>query len=174
MTSVSVFNEEAIAHKMRRMAWEIVENNFGEETVCIVGINQRGFVLADDLHRKLKEMAPFSVLLLNTRVTKGGVYWYDAHQQLTDKREVLKHASKFSVLFVDDVLNTGQTLLRGIAELVPFAPKKIEIATLVERSHKRYPLTANYKGCQLSTTLNDHVRVRLGKTKGVYLQQVVN
>ena len=168
--AVQVLGEAAIRQKVRRMAWEVVENNPTTPLLSLVGINQRGFRLATYLHDELRKIAKPPVRLLNAKVGRE-VSWHDARQQPRDKHLLFPKEDSLSFLFVDDVLNSGETLLRGIAEVVPLSPQKIEIAVLVERSHKRYPLAANYKGCSLSTTLNDHVQVRMNGERGVYLQQ---
>ena len=167
---LSVFGEEAIRRKIRRMAWEVIEKNFKERTLDIVGVNQRGFTLAGALCKELSMAGHLSLSLFNARIGEE-VGWRNAKGQRTTKQELFGGRDGVNILLVDDVANTGETILRGVAEVVPFLPQKIEIAVLVERSHKRYPFTANYKGCELSTTLNDHVLVCLDKEWGVYLQQ---
>ena len=80
-----------------------------------------------------------------------------------------KEFKKKVVILVDDVLNTGRTLAYAIKPFVETGIKKMEVAVLVNRSNTLFPITPTYTGYELSTTLSDHVEVKLGKEAAVYL-----
>jgi pyrimidine operon attenuation protein / uracil phosphoribosyltransferase len=82
----------------------------------------------------------------------------------------LKEIKKKVIVLVDDVLNTGRTFAYGMKPFLNTEVKKIETAVLVNRSHTLFPIYPQYTGYQLSTTLKEHVEVRLSKDdSGVYL-----
>jgi pyrimidine operon attenuation protein/uracil phosphoribosyltransferase len=72
---------------------------------------------------------------------------------------------------VDDVLNSGRTLLWAVIKLMNFRPRVLSTTVLVDRSHKRYPVKADVKGLSLSTTLQETVYLNVvgGKAVNVYL-----
>ena len=77
--------------------------------------------------------------------------------------------AKKVIILVDDVLNSGKTVAYSLKALLDVEVKKLQIAVLVDRSHKLFPITANFKGYELSTTIDEHVEVRLEDQPGVYL-----
>ena len=75
------------------------------------------------------------------------------------------------IALVDDVLNSGRTLLWAVIKLMEFRPQQLSTTVLVDRSHKRYPVKADLKGISLSTTLQETVRLNIenGLAVNVYL-----
>jgi pyrimidine operon attenuation protein / uracil phosphoribosyltransferase len=71
-------------------------------------------------------------------------------------------------VLVDDVLNTGRILSYAFAALLPYSPPKVEVAVLVARNHSLFPLKPDFIGHELSTTLEEHIEVRLGE--GAFLR----
>jgi pyrimidine operon attenuation protein/uracil phosphoribosyltransferase len=80
-----------------------------------------------------------------------------------------KELKKKCIVLVDDVLNSGRTLAYGMKPFLTTEVKKIEVAVLVNRSNTLFPITPTYTGYELTTILNDHVEVILGKKSAVYL-----
>ena len=75
------------------------------------------------------------------------------------------------VILVDDVLNSGKTLIYGVKYLLDFPIKKMSTVVLVDRNHKRYPIGTHYVGLSLSTTLQNHISVEFKANKiAAYLQ----
>jgi len=69
------------------------------------------------------------------------------------------------LVLVDDVLNSGTTLIYGVKHFLEVPLKKFKTAVLVNRNHKKYPIKADFKGISLSTSLHEHVNIHLeGKT----------
>lgn len=75
-----------------------------------------------------------------------------------------------AVILVDDVLNTGRTLAYTLNTFLPQNPKKVEVATLVDRHHPLYPIASTYTGYSLATTINERIDVILDdESFGAYL-----
>jgi pyrimidine operon attenuation protein/uracil phosphoribosyltransferase len=72
-----------------------------------------------------------------------------------------------AILVVDDVANTGRTLFYACKPLLNILPKKLEVAVLVDRTHKSFPVRVDYVGLSLATTLMNHIEVDL-ETEGAY------
>ena len=75
-----------------------------------------------------------------------------------------------SIVVVDDVLNTGKTLIYAVRFFLKIPVKKIQTAVIINRNHKKFPVKADFKGISLSTSIKEHVNVILeGSKKGIYL-----
>ena len=159
-----ILTKQQIQHKISRIAYEIYENNYLEKKLYIAGIPS-GYKLASLLVKELKKISPFELSLL--KVEFGGERpSEDSIKVNCDPKEL-----KGSVLIlVDDVLHTGRTFMHSLRPFMDVDMKKIETVVLVNRSHKLFPISSDYTGYELSTTLNDHIEVILDAKKfGVYL-----
>ena len=159
-----ILSRQEIQHKISRIAYEIYENNYLEKKIYVAGIPS-GYKLAELLAEKLGQISPFKISLLKIEVNpkkKGD----DSITVDIDPKEL---KGKVLVL-VDDVLHTGKTLLQSLRPFLDVKVKKIETVALVNRSHKLFPISADYTGYELATTLNDHIEVILEPDHfGVYL-----
>ncbi|MBD0260421.1 MAG: phosphoribosyltransferase [Cytophagales bacterium] len=165
-TRTSILDRKQTLQKIKRIAYEIYENNFQEEEVVLAGIYDKGYLLAQILQRELMAIAPLRTRLVKISLEKftpvqGGV-------ALDCPTEALRHRS---IVVVDDVLNTGRTLMHSLKPLLEIEVKKIQIAVMVDRSHRTFPVAAGYVGYSLSTTIQEHIEVVLeeGERFGVYL-----
>ncbi|MBX2817947.1 MAG: phosphoribosyltransferase, partial [Saprospiraceae bacterium] len=73
----------------------------------------------------------------------------------------LKELKRKSIVVVDDVANTGRTIFFAIKPLLNVLPKKIEVAVLVDRKHKSFPIKVDYVGLSLATTLREDIDVQI-------------
>lgn len=165
--STLILNAEQIRQKIRRIAFQIYENNFEEKALLLAGIAGEGYVLAQALEQELKTITPFSVRLLQLNFDKSQATQPPIQSDLptTDYANTV-------VVVVDDVLYTGRTLAFSLQPFLSVPVRKLQVAVLVDRNHPRYPVAADYKGYELSTTLTEHVEVVLSDEKriGVYLK----
>ena len=69
------------------------------------------------------------------------------------------------IVLIDDVLNSGKTMQYALMEVLQFPTKAIKTLTLVDRTHRRFPIKANFIGLSLSTTLKDRVEVILSENE---------
>ena len=160
-----VLQDDQVHQKIRRMAYAIYENNFGEEKIVLAGIEGQGYSLALLLGKELSTISPLNVTTVKVSIDKNA----------PEKSEVtlevkLEDIKKKVVILVDDVLNSGRTLAYGMKPFLAVEVKKIEVAVLVNRSHPLFPVQPNYTGYELSTTLSDTVEVVLGKKSSVFLR----
>ena len=165
--STLVLNAEQIRQKIRRIAFQIYENNFEETALLLAGISGEGYVLAQALVRELQTIAPFSVTLIELTFDKTQLTQPPIQPDLPE----MDYANTV-VIVVDDVLYTGRTLAFSLQPFLNVPLRKLQVAILVDRNHPRYPVAADYRGYELSTTLTEHVDVVLSDEKqiGVYLR----
>lgn len=161
-----ILNHNQVTQKIRRIAYQILENNHNEKHVVLVGIWGHGYKVANLIKEEVEKIAKFSVELLKIELDKELPTQSDI--SLDANVETLKNKV---VILVDDVLNTGRTIAYSLKPFLNVKVKKIETAFLVNRSHTNFPISCTYTGYQLSTTINDHVEVEIkGEKVAVYLQ----
>lgn len=152
-TSNIILSQVQIQHKLRRMAYEIYEYNDSEKEIILAGIWDRGYIIAEHLKKTLEEIASFEVKLIRLDLDK-----------VTPGEVKVSPETDFSgkvVVLVDDVANSGRTLLVAMKPLLQKLPRKIQTAVLVDRMHKTFPVVADYIGYSLSTTLQDMIMVEM-------------
>jgi pyrimidine operon attenuation protein/uracil phosphoribosyltransferase len=163
--SVQVLETTQVNQKIKRMAYEIYEQQFASKGLVLAGINGQGFALAKTLAKILKEISQLEVEVIEIQIDKENPNPAEVRIKSDDFK-----FRKRPVVIVDDVLNTGKTLLYASQLFLnPLIPS-VEIAVLVNRSQTRFPVYPRYTGYDLATTLNDHVRVVLGKQASVFLE----
>jgi len=159
-----ILNSAQVKQKIRRMSFEIYENNFNEKEIIIAGIDGQGFELARLLAKEIESISELKIKLVKVSLNKTAPQQGEID---TDAEE--SNFKKRSVILVDDVSNTGRTLAYALKPFLNVEVKKIETAVLVNRSHTAFPVHVKYTGYELATTLKDHVQVVLGKEMSVYL-----
>ncbi|TQD38653.1 phosphoribosyltransferase family protein [Haloflavibacter putidus] len=158
-----ILNERQILHKIKRIAYQIYENNSTEEKITLAGIASKGYQLAEKLREHLQEISPLKIILCKIEIDKE-------NPLLPIKTSLKKEAyTNTSVILVDDVLNSGSTLIYSAKHFLEVPLKKLQTAVLVDRSHKKYPVKADFKGISLSTSLNETVKVSFEKETKVVL-----
>ena len=172
MTNISTTSRRQILsshqtnQKIRRIAFEIYEQNFEETGIILAGIAGEGFEFAKRLSDELKEISPLNVQLIELLFDKNIHYQSPI---LFDKETDVENKV---VVVTDDVLNTGRTLAFGLEPFLRVRMKKVQVAVIVDRSHHLFPVHADYVGYSLSTTISEHVEVVLSREgeEGVYLK----
>lgn len=165
-TSASLIMDEArIDRSLLRMAWQIYENHHGYNEIILAGIQGRGEDLMNRLADKLKEISSQNLTCVVVKIDKEHPWDYDVIFEGLDVNSL----SSVPVVLIDDVLNSGKTLIYATAPLLKHEIAKLTIAVLVDRSHKRFPLLANVVGLRLSTSSHEHVRVEFDGVERVYL-----
>lgn len=160
-----ILDGEQVKQKIRRMAFEIHEHNFKEKNIVIAGIEGQGYILAKLLAKQVESISPIEVKLVKITLDKH------APEQSDVKLDCeVKELKKKNIILVDDVLNTGRTFTYGMKPFLNIEVKKIETAVLINRGHTMFPILTQYTGYELSTTIKDHIEVRLSKDEmAVYL-----
>jgi pyrimidine operon attenuation protein / uracil phosphoribosyltransferase len=163
---VQILDTLQIKQKLNRLAFEVYENNFSEKELLIVGIEGNGYKVAQQLSEKLKEISPIKITLGNIKLNKEKPWMGEPNIDFEEKAFVNK-----TIILVDDVLNSGKTLMYAVKLFLDKPVKKINTVILVDRSHTRFPVKADYVGLTLSTTLQEHIEADFSKKnkEAVYL-----
>jgi pyrimidine operon attenuation protein/uracil phosphoribosyltransferase len=164
--SNQILDREAIRSKIKRIAFQILENNYKEENLYILGINGGGSILAKSICEELKEISDLSPHYLSIEISKSSPAISEV--VLSDN---IKNSEESVVLLVDDVLNSGKTVFYALRPLMEMNLKKIETAFLVNRAHRSFPIAANYTGVEIATTIQEHINFNWSDQDfGVYLE----
>lgn len=152
-----ILTDAQIKQKVNRIAYQIYENNYEEKELIIGGISERGFILANKIVDVLKTISPAKITLVQININRKNLDEAFSipltHEQIDNK----------PVIIVDDVLNSGRTLIYGVKHFLEFPLKKLSTAVLVDRNHKNFPVRADYVGISLSTTMQEHISVEFNK-----------
>jgi pyrimidine operon attenuation protein/uracil phosphoribosyltransferase len=165
ITKSKILDGKEISQKINRLAWQIYENNSKENKIVIVGVSGRGEVLALELSKVINQISSIKTKLGTIHLDKD-----NPHQnEITINLDVADYTNKVVVL-IDDVLNSGKTLMYASKHFLTTPLSKLSTVVLVDRTHNRFPIKADYVGLSLATTLQEYIRVVLdGKGQGVYL-----
>ena len=152
----SILDHRQIRQKIRRIAYEIYEQHYGENTIWLAGIEGQGYTFAAMLKNELESISSLEIELIKVIVDKQAPSQQRVH---TDKP--VNQLSGQSIILVDDVLHTGRTLAYALEPFLHQPIKSLRVAVLVNRSHTIFPVQPAYTGYELATTLSDHIEVIL-------------
>lgn len=155
---MQILDDQQIRQKIKRIAIEILEHNFDESEVILAGLNNNGVGFAQLLLSELLPLAPDGMELTLTRIrlNPANPVEYDPYIEMPE--ESLRGKS---IIIVDDVANTGRTVFYAVQPLLKVLPKRVEVAVLIDRKHKSFPVKADYVGLSLATTLLENIEVNI-------------
>ena len=163
-TTKNYFLDGATAEKkLRRMAYEILENNAEEDEIILVGIRESGRVVARNIQQMLGEISEIKTEMITVSLEKKNPGSVTLSKNVDFNNKV--------IIVIDDVANSGKTLLYTMKPFLEYHPKKIQTLVLVERTHKMFPIKPDYVGLSIATTLQEHIYVEVEgeKVKGAYM-----
>lgn len=159
-----ILTKDVAEKKLRRMALEIIENNSDEKQLILAGIRENGTVVAKCIQKMLSEFSKIKTDLISIKLDKHKPGSVSLNKKIDFNDQV--------IIVIDDVADSGRTLLYSLKPFLDFHPRKIQTLVLVERSHNSFPVSPDYVGLSVSTTLQEHISVEVDKEKvlGAYLE----
>ena len=159
-----ILSKEVVEKKLRRMAYEILENNIDEKEIILAGIRESGSVVAKVIQQMLGEISSIKTELITITLDKKEPTDVSLSRSIDLNGKV--------IILIDDVCNSGKTLLYALKPFIEFHPKKIQTLVLVERTHTSFPVRPDYVGLSIATTLQEHIFVEVQGTEvlGAYLK----
>ena len=159
-----ILNESVTEKKLRRMALEIIEKNPDEKLIILAGIRGSGTIVARNIKNLLAEISDIKTEFITISLDK----------RKPDEVK-LDNATDFNnkvVIVIDDVVNSGKTLLYALKPFLEQHPKKIQTLVLVERKHNSFPVCSDYVGLSVATTLQEHIYVEVegDRVLGAYMK----
>ena len=159
-----ILSKEVVEKKLRRMAFEILENNIDEKEIILAGIRESGSVVAKVIQKMLGEISAIKTELITIILDKNEPTNVSLSKTFDFDGKV--------IVVIDDVSNSGKTLLYALKPFIVSHPKKIQTLVLVERTHTSFPVRPDYVGLSIATTLQEHifVEVKGEEVEGAYLK----
>lgn len=157
---MKILNNTQVNQKINRLAIEILENNYTEKSILLAGINRNGLGFAKLLMKAIQKISDVEIILANITLNPA--------KPTSDEVSIDIDESLFKnkvVIIVDDVANTGRTIFFAFKPFLDILTKKVEVAVLVDRKHKSFPIKVDYVGLSLATTLKENIKVKLGAAK---------
>lgn len=148
-----ILTHQEIVHKTKRISYQIYETFANEDEVIIAGISNSGFTFAQKIVAELQLISDLKITVCEIQINKQN----PLNEVLTSLSE--KEYTNKCVIIVDDVLNSGATLIYAVRHFLNVPIKKLKTAVLVDRNHKKFPVKADFKGISLSTSLLEHIQV---------------
>ena len=147
-----VLDQDQILRICNRFAFQILENSIDSDVIHIIGIKEKGFDIAKIVERELKSITKKNISLSSIKIDKKN----PKDSVLSDSN---LNKSIDTIFLIDDVLNTGKTLIYSLSFLLKFNFKSIKTLVLIDRNHKQFPIKVDYKGISLSTNINDNIKL---------------
>ena len=163
---MKILDKPQIQQKIKRLAIEILENNFEEKTIVLAGVNNKGTSFSRLLEEELRKIT--SIKIQQVKIKLNPANPLSNPIELDTPVESLKGKT---IIVIDDVANTGRTIFYACKPLLEIIPKKLEVAVLVDRKHKMFPINPKYVGVSLATTLKEEIDLQIVDTDdwGVYM-----
>ena len=154
-----ILNTDQIKKIVKRIAYQIQENNLEYSEIILIGVYNNGYMLAKIIEKELKQISKSSIELISIKINKENPL---DKIDLDYKKEYLKNKS---IVLIDDVLHTGRTLIYCVKHLLDMSPGNFNTVVLVDRNHKKFPIKVDFKGISLSTSMSEHVDVVFEKNE---------
>lgn len=160
---IVLMSQARIDRTLRRMAiqvWEKLKERRPGKDLILIGLNERGFATAQKIAQYLNEVADIET----------SPHQYQVHDKAASRK--LPDCNEKFVLLVDDVIFSGKTMFSALSAICNiYEPATIEIVTLIDRGHRKYPLASDITGITIPTKLGEHIEVML--KKGILDQAVL-
>ena len=157
MDKKKILNNLQIKKKIKRISLQIIESNNSEEEIIIAGIEKNGFIISKKISDEIENNSDIKVKLCKIIIDKK-----NPRKEISTSLKLEDYHNK-SMVLIDDVLNSGSTLIYAVKHFLDTDIKKIKTAVLVDRNHKKFPIKADFKGLSLSTSIQNHVEVVFDK-----------
>ncbi len=151
-----VLNHLQIKQKIDRIAYQLFENFHQEKELIIAGIAPNGNGLAQRIATALQACSPLKITMVEIKLEKDDPL--SKPVQISIPADQLKDKV---IVVVDDVLNSGRTMIYALLPFLQSQVKQITTVVLVARSYNRFPVKADIVGMSISTTMREHIEVDL-------------
>ncbi len=148
-----ILSAEAASKKLQRMALEVVEQNYTTNELVLIGIKNSGSVIAQKISTCLRDFFKGDITVLELTMDKRNPGPVSLNKQMDFNGK--------TIILIDDVANSGRTMLYALRPLLEQLPHKIQTLALVGRTHKAFPIEVDYIGLSVSTTTDEHIYVEV-------------
>ncbi|HRB31045.1 MAG TPA: phosphoribosyltransferase family protein [Ferruginibacter sp.] len=158
-----LLDKDTAQRKIYRMAMQIAEQHFDKENLVLVGIKENGLAIAEAIHQYLTNNFTGALSVISLSLDKRNPGDITLHPDISLKGK--------TIILIDDVANSGRTMLYAIKRLLNQTPAEIQTLALIERTHKLFPIAVNYVGLSVSTGMQQYIEVQV--EAGKYFTAVI-
>ena len=159
MDKKKILDYQSIKKKIRRISLQILESNIDRDEIIIAGIDLNGFIIAKKISQEISKISEINIKLCKVKIDKKNPL-----NDISTSLNFEDYQNK-SLVVIDDVLNSGTTLMYSVKYFLNTKIKSLKTAVLVDRNHKKYPIKADFKGLSLSTSIQSKVEVVIDEKK---------
>ena len=164
-----LLDKTAMAACIEKLAAEICAAHTDAKTLALVGLHNRGVPLAHRLAAAIKGKCSADVQLGTIDITQ---YRDDLKKMAVLPRLEGSHipfdVDEAHVVLCDEVLYTGRTIRAALDELLDHGrPARVQLAVLVERAGREFPIQPDYVGYHADAKPGERVRVRFEEVDGI-------
>jgi len=159
MDKKKILDYQSIKKKIRRISLQILESNIDRDEIIIAGIDLNGFIIAKKISQEISKISEINIKLCEVKIDKKNPL-----NDISTSLNFEDYQNK-SLVVIDDVLNSGTTLMYSVKYFLNTKIKSLKTAVLVDRNHKKYPIKADFKGLSLSTSIQSKVEVVIDEKK---------
>ena len=153
-----ILTKKQIENSIKRLSFEIIERNIKINDICLIGLEKNGYLIAKRIEKIISENTSKKISTLKLSSNHGS---FKLSKEIEKKQKV--------VILIDDVLKSGKTIIYAIKYLLDFKIEKLRTLVLIDRNHNDFPVGLDFTGLKLSTTLEEHINVKLGEKEAAYL-----
>jgi pyrimidine operon attenuation protein / uracil phosphoribosyltransferase len=165
MTAKQILVEDEVRDSLEKLIEQILQANPDTGNLVLIGIMTRGAIIAKRIQETIAMRSNIEVKLgeLDTRPyrddLKGTV--------LKDLTNIPFSTSGKDVILVDDIISTGRTIRAALDAVIEYGrPKSIRTAVLIDRGHREFPITADYVGIIVPTSIKEKISLKLSEVDG--------
>jgi pyrimidine operon attenuation protein/uracil phosphoribosyltransferase len=151
---ITILTSLQVEQKLQRIARQLIEEHYNKKEIIIIGISSRGVKIATKIHSILNQVSELDLKLMTLTIDKDNPN--ENKVELSEDRDYLINKT---VILIDDVLNSGKTLIHAASYLLQANLRQLSTVVLVDRRHRLFPIRADFVGMTLSTTLKEHITV---------------
>ena len=145
-----LFNHKELDLSVNRLCWQLIENHCDFENTVLIGMQPRGYFLAEKIRASLVSLTgALDISLGSLDIT----FFRDDFRRREEPLAANQTNINFlvegkKVVFIDDVLYTGRSIRAGMDAINSFGrPQQIELLVLIDRRFSReLPIEPNYVG----------------------------
>jgi pyrimidine operon attenuation protein / uracil phosphoribosyltransferase len=149
-----LLTDTQISHRINRIAYQIFEDHFTEKEIILAGIVKNGDTLSKKIASVLESISSLKIIFCPVKLEKHN----PGNTEVTIPLKPAELEGK-CIVVIDDVLNSGRTMFLAFKPFLQTEVKKLRTAVLIDRSHRNFPVTPDFVGLSLATTLQEHITV---------------
>lgn len=152
-----------------RITYEILENRSRMNNLGLIGIHTRGVYLARRIRSKIRAIESIDIPAGDMDINLYRDDWTRISQQpVVRKTDISFAVDDKQIVLIDDVLFTGRTIRAAMDAVIDFGrPARIELAVMIDRGHREFPIQADYAGKYVKTRPDEVINVLLNECDGI-------